>query len=345
MADKEEIFEHAVQRISAGVSGPGRHSGKPGPVSEQERRTSERALDRFPVELETASGQRLVAHTVDLSQGGLKVECAAPEAGAAIRVGDTLKVALNSPFLAAKNVRVIRNFQVLACEALPPAALRIRLHSQFQPDGDTVSLSGLEPHEFVMPAELEDTFMQTQAQVNLQLPHAASRLLLFTATEWGAGSSTISWWFSVCLSRTPERRVLFVDGNVHARMRQSGTQPIAGFVDLLLGQATLESTVLQLGAGAPDLLNVGKVAYFSSGEVSQTDVQATFELLREHYDYIVIDAPPALESSLTMLWGQAADGCMLVLESGKSQRADAQAVVGRLRQSGARVLGAMLNKV
>lgn len=342
MQNKEQIFEDAFQRLSAGATGDNGRKGKL--ALEQERRGSERAIDRFPVEIETASGQRLLAHTVDLSQDGLKLDCGVAGEQPQLREGEVVKVVLNSPFLAARNVRVIKAFKVLACDMTGSDSVRIRLQAEVGED-NSASLSGLQPHAFVMPNELEDTFLQTQAQINLQLSQPGAKLLVFSAAEWGAGSSTISWWFAVCLARTPERRVLFVDGNVHARSREAEGQPMAGFVELLLGQETLETTVMRLGAGAPDLLNVGRVGRFTSGEISQSDVRATFELFREHYDYIIVDAPPALESSLTMLWAQSADGCMLVLESGKSQREVAQAALARLRQSGAKVLGAMLNKV
>ncbi|MEZ5567192.1 MAG: CpsD/CapB family tyrosine-protein kinase [Halioglobus sp.] len=346
MQDKEQIFEDAFQRLSAGATAKERRGGKVSlEGSASERRARSRAIGRFPVELETADGKRLLAYTVDLSEGGMKLDCELCNVQAGIRQGDTIKVVLNSPFLAAKNVRVIKDFEVLACEPYQTDTLRVRLQAQDAREGYATSPSGLQPNEFVMPSELEDTFMQTQAQVNLQLPDARARLLLFSGAEWGAGSSTLSWWFAVCLARTPERRVLFVDGNVHARSRETDAAPMTGFVELLLGQETLESTVLRLGAGAPDLLNVGRIGRFTSGEITQSDVCATFDIFREHYDYIIVDAPPALESSLTMLWAQSADGCLLVLESGKSQRDVAQASVARLRQSGARVLGAMLNKV
>lgn len=339
-----ESSEDTFGRLSAGIVGQP-NGAQPGASSNAaaERRSSERSATRFPVEIETATGERLVGNTLDISSGGMRLECPLDGAYAKLEQGDTVKIALNSPFLVARDVRVIEEFTVLACDSHGDS-MALRLKHTGVREGHAPSVAGLAPHEYVMPPELEDTFMQTQTQVNLQLPQAGSKVLVFSGAEPGAGSSTISWWFSVCLARTQHRRVLFVDGNVQARAGEASAEPLAGFVDLLLGHVDLESTVVPLGAGAPQLLNVGKVGRFTSGEISPSNVRDTFASMREKYDYIIVDAPPAAESPLTLLWSQAADGCMIVLESGKSQRDDAQAAVARLRQSGARVLGAMLNK-
>lgn len=335
----------AFGRLSAGVVGKGSSGASAqSTAAANNRRSSERAATRFPVEVETDQGQRLVASTTDISQGGMRLECPVGPEQMALKQGDTVKVALNSPFLAARDVRVVEEFTVLACES-DGELMRLRLQHTGVRKGHAPSVGGLAPHEYVMSPELEDTFIQTQTQVNLQLPEAGSKVLVFSAAETGAGSSTISWWFAVSLARTQSRRVLFVDGNVQARNTSPTPEPLAGFVDLLLGHVDLESTVVPLGAGAPHLLNVGKVGRFTSGEISPVNVRETFARMRENYDYIVVDALPATESPLTLLWSQAADGCMIVLEAGKSQRDDAQAAVARLRQSGALVLGAMLNKV
>lgn len=337
--------EDKFGKLSAGIVGgeaPGRGTKPEGSASD--RRASLRAATRFPVEVETAQGGVLVASTMDISQGGMRLECPITGNDSPVKEGETVKVALNSPFLAARDLHVVENFTVVGCEAHDDM-VRLRLQHTGVREGHAPQVAGLQPHEFVMSPDLEETFIQTQTQVNLQLPQAGSKVLVFSAAESGAGSSTISWWFAVSLARTQHRRVLFVDGNVQARSESPTPEPLAGFVDLLLGHVELKSTVVPLGAGAPHLLNVGKVGRFTSGEISPSNVRETFEHMRESYDYIIVDAPPATDSPLTLLWSQAADGSMLVLESGKSQRDDAQAAISRLRQSGALVLGAMLNKV
>lgn len=309
-------------------------------------RAHERISYRFPVDVETESGERFTAHTVDISEEGMQLEYELGEFGELLGQGDTVQVVLSSPFLIAQSVRVKEAFHVLECMPVSGSIWRARLQSERSQLGYASGLSVIRPYEYVMPPALEEQFMKTQAQVNLQLPDADSRLLVFTGVEAGAGSSTISWWFASCLARTPERRVLFVDGNMrpHADPRDARVS-MPGFVDVLLGQETLEDTVVDLGSGAPHLLNAGRVNRFSSGEISESDVRATCDVLRQNYDYVIIDALPTSESPITMMWGKSADGCLLVLESGRTQRDIAQDSVARLNQVGARLLGVVLNKV
>ncbi len=346
MPTEEQKYEEALTRLSSRVGenrdGKRRLSKMFASSSGSERRAYERKEDRFPVELELASGERCVAHVTNLSQRGLRLEIADEEPG--IREGDTVKVFLTSPFLEAQAVRVIRDFTVLACKKQASDVLQLRLQS-VEGDAEAEAESpGLNPHEFVLTPELEDFFLQLQAQLKLQLPQRDSKVVVFTAADWGCGASTISWWYAVSLARKSSKRVLFIDANVLAKARGADAGP-AGFVDLLLGKATMEDTVFRLSVGAPDLLNVGRVNQETSGEIGLSDVNTTFNLLREHYDYVIVDASPAVASSATMLWAQCADGCMLVLASGETQRDLAQSAVVRLRHAGAKVLGAVLNRV
>ena len=117
-----------------------------------------------------------------------------------------------------------------------------------------------------------------------------------------------------------------------------------GFIDVLQGTATLEDSVVALGPGAPGVLGVGHCDRFASTNVGRGEVASTFDAMRGQFDYVVVDAPPAGTSPVGLLWAEAADGCLLVLESEKTQRDIARASADRLRRCGANVLGVVLNK-
>lgn len=337
----EQVFQKiqvnhvpSVTRGNIAVQGAGR----------AERRATPRVAARIPVEVDCAAGEQLTAYTIDLSEGGMRIEYASQGPSRPISEGELVKITINSPYLTARSVRVVEEFRVLECKYAEGVSARARLQSTAVQNGIASSLAAVHPHDFVVPPELDATFLKTQAQVNLCLPEADSKILIFTAAESGAGNSTVSWWFAVCLARTPERRVLYIDATGDSPRSDSDTEPAAGFLGLLLGQRTMESTIVSLGAGAPHYLGAGNAGCFTSGDIRKSHVDLTFDNFREQFDYVIIDAPPAAQSPQTILWAQSADGCMLVLDAGNSQRDAAEAAVSRLRRAGASVLGAVLNR-
>jgi polysaccharide biosynthesis transport protein len=66
--------------------------------------------------------------------------------------------------------------------------------------------------------------------------------------------------------------------------------------------------------------------------------------LRGRFDFIVLDTPPALAVTDATIVGMLVDGVVLTLRSGKVTREEARLCRDRLRQTGIKILGAVLNR-
>jgi receptor protein-tyrosine kinase len=65
---------------------------------------------------------------------------------------------------------------------------------------------------------------------------------------------------------------------------------------------------------------------------------------REEFDYVLVDAPPCLEFTDAGHMARCADGLVLVVRAGCTERKTAQAAVQRLESDGTRVTGVILNR-
>ena len=65
--------------------------------------------------------------------------------------------------------------------------------------------------------------------------------------------------------------------------------------------------------------------------------------LRQSYDIILIDSPPAQMFGDARLWASMCDGVVLVVRSGRTSRDDARLVRQRLAEDGSTVIGSVLN--
>jgi Mrp family chromosome partitioning ATPase len=68
-------------------------------------------------------------------------------------------------------------------------------------------------------------------------------------------------------------------------------------------------------------------------------------VLRERFDFILIDTPPALAISDAAVLSVLCDGVLLVLRNQSTTADSAQRVIERLQAVGARILGAVLNGI
>jgi hypothetical protein len=69
------------------------------------------------------------------------------------------------------------------------------------------------------------------------------------------------------------------------------------------------------------------------------------EELKGISDVVLFDSPPALVVTDAAILGTKVDGAMLVYDAGRTRRTEAQRAAGELRRVGARLLGAVLNRL
>lgn len=72
-------------------------------------------------------------------------------------------------------------------------------------------------------------------------------------------------------------------------------------------------------------------------------VRSRIAELREHFGYVLICAPPVNLSPDAILFGQFADGVVLVVKANSTRRATAVKVKESFEASNVRLLGAVLN--
>ena len=88
----------------------------------------------------------------------------------------------------------------------------------------------------------------------------------------------------------------------------------------------------------------GPIAPNPSRLLSSDRMKEWLHTVRSHFDYVIVDTPPALAVTDATLVGVLADGVILTLRSGKVTREEARLCRDRLLQADARILGAVLNR-
>jgi capsular exopolysaccharide synthesis family protein len=177
---------------------------------------------------------------------------------------------------------------------------------------------------------------------------------LITSPTRGTGKSSMSMNLARSLAATG-RKVLLVDGDNHGRgvtrrLDLSGKQ---GLRELLTGTATPDEVTCSdpgssglggmnvIPAGAPD--GPGMPGF---GElVGRRGAQGRLKDLFKSYDEVIVDSPPVLAKSDTVILATLVDEVVLVLRADRSTREEAQDAQQDLAAVGARVVGVVLNAV
>lgn len=116
-----------------------------------------------------------------------------------------------------------------------------------------------------------------------------------------------------------------------------------GLTQAMMGQATLDEVSNSTIVEGLSFIPAGALPPNPSELLGGPRMKAVLEELRARFDVVLLDTPPVHVAADSMILGRAADGVLLVVRAGTTQRESAQDAIARLTAVGARVVGAVLN--
>jgi capsular exopolysaccharide synthesis family protein len=180
------------------------------------------------------------------------------------------------------------------------------------------------------------------------------RTLVVTSAGPQEGKTLIAANLAVAFARGGAR-VLLVDCDIHRPRlhRMFSTSRAPGLMDLLRSGApnTRLHTTVNHGQTAIRRTGIDRLSFLPCG----ADPQETPELLeparlrgllkqmRTEFDVILLDTPPVLVSADAATLAASADGVIMVIRAGQTDRSAAELAGQRVVSAGGRLLGAVLN--
>jgi polysaccharide biosynthesis transport protein len=170
------------------------------------------------------------------------------------------------------------------------------------------------------------------------------RTMVVTSPSPQDGKTTTSANLAVTFAQQG-MRVLLIDCDMRkARLHNMFEVPREpGFSQLLARQATVQDVIKETGVENLFLIPAGVLPANPSELVGSAIARTTIESLAKEYDIVIIDTPPVHVAADALILGSMANGVLVVLRAGYSERGAALEAIHRLNNVGAHVVGAVLN--
>jgi polysaccharide biosynthesis transport protein len=170
--------------------------------------------------------------------------------------------------------------------------------------------------------------------------------IMITSAVPSEGKTLISSLLAAVLAHTGKRAVLvdcdLRNPNVHKTFRNTND---VGLSNYLVGKALISEIINKSSIDNLSIITSG-IRYSNPSELLELQSMKTLmRSLRNDYDYIILDTPPVGLVTDAQIIAQIADGCMLVVSSGKSVKEDTIKAKELLRNVGGKMLGVVLNKI
>jgi polysaccharide biosynthesis transport protein len=180
-------------------------------------------------------------------------------------------------------------------------------------------------------SRFDESIRMLHTRLLLDEANASSKTLLFTSASRGEGVSTVSTNVA-CVLAESGRCVLLVDANLRhpSHHLRFGLPNDRGFSNLVTGSGTLDDLV----QGVPDrpnlfLLLAGPPLGNPGQLLAAADLRGLFALTAFAYDFVVVDAPPALGLADVGLLLSFASAVVIVVREGVAT----QPMMGEVKRS------------
>lgn len=170
----------------------------------------------------------------------------------------------------------------------------------------------------------------------LMIEDSRSLVINVTAAHRGAGTSTVARKLAEAAAATGWCRVALLDAG------PSGDTPARGLVEAIDQGESPVLTSRRVGALTIDS---GVLSTARQPSVRLESVRRLYGSLRDRYSLVVVDCPAVFAAGQqTLMLAAAADDTVLVVEAERTAVADVSRARAALEQSGAGVLGLVMNK-
>ncbi len=192
------------------------------------------------------------------------------------------------------------------------------------------------------------------ASLSHSMDEGGGRILAITSAEPGCGTTSIAMALGRIAAREGlTRRVLLIDADFRRADLGGRLQPPAGLgvaraedglVEVLAGEVDLAHAIRRDRYTSMDLLPIAGTFSSPVELLATRSMQRLVEVLRQHYDLVIVNTPSVRVFPEAQRMAQLADTSLLVLNWDETSRSALVESVRILRQAGAHIAGTVLNR-
>ena len=185
-------------------------------------------------------------------------------------------------------------------------------------------------------------------RTNIQFSGKNIKTIAFTSTYPGEGKSEVSYRIAYSIAEMGKKTV-FIDSDLrnstfNSRMIEDYQGEFKGLVHYLVGENTADEVIVKTQNPNFDFIPIGAFPPNPSELLAQEGFSELVAELKEKYDYVIIDTPPAGYVVDGVLASSVADGVIFLIASGYTAGRAAKESISTLTSAGCKILGCVLNK-
>jgi len=192
--------------------------------------------------------------------------------------------------------------------------------------------------------QIAEQFRSLRNTIHALNSDGASHTLVLASALRGEGKTVACLNLALAFAELPGIEVLVVDADLHHPALESflDLPRRQGLTEILRSKLAVDAGVRRTSVRGVSVLGAGELPHNASELLGSDRMRAVLNQLRQRYSYVLIDTPAAMTISDASLLGAMADGILMVVRLGETQRHYVEQTVNQLEALGGNVLGTCL---
>lgn len=215
-------------------------------------------------------------------------------------------------------------------------------------------IGGFDSPELLLNADmrspLAEAYRHLRTSILLSRAGQPPRTLLVSSSLPGEGKTTTSVNTAITLAQTTGARVCIVDADMrrprlHRIFGERNSYGLSTILSNDMSDAEMLGLVHHNEAAGVHVLTSGPVSPNPAELLGSEQMRRLVAALGANYTHVIIDSPPIVPFTDSVLISKMVDGVLLIVQGGKSSRSIVRRSTQILNEVGAKVLGVVLNNV
>lgn len=196
---------------------------------------------------------------------------------------------------------------------------------------------------------ISEQFRTVRTNINFMSVDKEIKTLAFTSANISEGKSTVTANVAITYAQAG-RKTLLIDGDLrrptlHSTFNVKNNKGLTTVLTSDADEIDLEDVVKESGVKNLSILTSGPIPPNPSELIGSHRMQTFIDLVKAHYDLVIIDLAPVLEVSDTQELASHLEGIILVVRQGKTQKVAIRRAVEMLEFAKVRILGYVMNDI
>lgn len=174
------------------------------------------------------------------------------------------------------------------------------------------------------------------------------KVLVVTSSIHNEGKTLTTLNLAVTIAQSTQKpKVLLIDADLRrGRMiKYLGVQHDVGLSEVLSGKARITDALFKIDLENLTFIATGAVPDNPAELLASEQMKNLLQEMREQFDHIIIDTPPIIPVTDAGIIGAQADGAIMIIQAGRTQRGIVRRATELLEQTHTRILGHVLTNI